>query len=304
MKRFQKFLGIYSALTLIAGGASASITSVDPVSESDSDSRYAENQRSPHGGLLLVDEQIKPEIEIRWQTSSGERALIGTLAYTAPSGGIVLEGSEEDENVLAYLALGGTRIETGAGHPKGLVIRVGLTKRENELPFFEDIKPGGMIEIHVEGVVVSEPVRYHDGTGMMHLKYAIGDLLACSLPGTARNQYLLSDPKDTLGGRVVAGLNATPGALSGEDSSQSSFEFHFDEAEPTTLGFTVRITYGLLRHLQDPWQSTLPNTFFEPIHLHAEAEVIPVWSEPFDREWELESNDPVEVDSDNDDSDG
>jgi hypothetical protein len=217
-------------------------------------------------------------------------------------GGELLEGAADDENVLAYLTLGGTRVETGAGHPKGLVIRLGLTKRENALPFFEDIKPGGLIEMHVSGVVVSEPVKYHEGTGMMHLKYAIGDLLACSLPGTARNQYLLSDPKDTLGGRVVAGLNATPGALSGEDEESGSFEFQFDENEPTTLGFTVRIPYGLLRHLQDPWQSTLPNTFFEPIHLHAEAEVIPVWAEPFDREWILETNEPDQSDQDGSES--
>ncbi len=302
MMRSRNILGLCSVLLICAGTVSASAPPIDQESELDAVSGSTESAQ-PHGGLLLVDDQIKPQIEIRWQTTSGDRTLSGTLGYTAPTGGIVLEGSEDDENVLAYLSLGGTRVETGAGHPKGLVIRVGLTKRENALPFFEDIKPGGQIEIHVEGVEVSEPVQYHDGTGMMHLKYALGDLLACSLPGTARNQYLLSDPKDTLGGRVVAGLNATPGALSGEDESLGSFVFHFDEATPTTLGFTVRIPYGLLRHLQDPWQSTLPNTFFEPIHLHAEAEVIPVWAEQFDREWELESNEPRESETEEADSD-
>ena len=40
------------------------------------------------------------------------------------------------------------------------------------------------------------------------------------------------------------------------------------------------------------------STFFEPIHLHAEAEVIPVWAESFDREWELETNEPDQSDMD------
>jgi len=56
------------------------------------------------------------------------------------------------------------------------------------------------------------------------------------------------------------------------------------------VGFVVRVPYGMLRHLQDPWDSTLPGTFFEPIHFHMEAEVIPVGAQPFDREWVLEEN--------------
>lgn len=290
-----KRYGLALVCVLIAVCGQQVYAQEDQVDQSDSGSAGTEQLTRK---ILLVDEQIHPSVLISWETNDGERQLTGKLAYTAPIGGELLDGAEDDENVLAYLTLGGTRVETGAGHPKGLVIRLGLTKRDNALPFFQDIKAGGFIEMHVSGVVVSEPVQYHEGTGMMHLKYALGDLLACSLPGTARNQYLLSDPKDTLGGRVVAGLNATPGALSGEDEQSGSFEFQFDEEEPNTLGFTVRIPYGLLRHLQDPWQSTLPNTFFEPIHLHAEAEVIPVWAEPFDREWELETNEPDQSDLD------
>ncbi len=290
-----KRYGLALVCVLIAVCGQQVYAQEDQVDQSDSGSAGTEQLTRK---ILLVDEQIHPSVLISWETNDGERQLTGKLAYTAPVGGELLDGAEDDENVLAYLTLGGTRVETGAGHPKGLVIRLGLTKRDNALPFFEDIKAGGFIEMHVSRVVVSEPVQYHEGTGMMHLKYAIGDLLACSLPGTARNQYLLSDPKDTLGGRVVAGLNATPGALSGEDEQSGSFEFQFDKDEPNTLGFTVRIPYGLLRHLQDPWQSTLPNTFFEPIHLHAEAEVIPVWTEPFDREWELETNEPDQSDMD------
>lgn len=260
-------------------------------------------------GILLVDETIEPVMTVRWMTGDGERVVSGAMAYGPPTGGVVLEGDVEGEagNVRAYLALGGSRLDTGAGHPKGIVIRAGLTKVESSKPFFEDVEAGTSVEIEIRGVVLSEPVRFHAGTGIMHLKYAIGDLEACSLPGTARNQYLLSDPKDTLGGRVVAGVNATPGALAGLDEDGGSFEIEIDEDE-MSMGYVVRVPYGLLRHLQDPWDSTLPGTFFEPIHLHAEAELIPVWATPLEREWIVESNEPaveaVEEGSDGDPSSG
>jgi len=250
-------------------------------------------------GILLVDETIEPVMTVRWMTGDGEREVTGAMVYGPPKGGIVLEGDTEGEagNVRAYLALGGSRLDTGAGHPKGILIRAGLTKVESAKPFFEDIEAGSSVEIEIRGVVLSEPIQFHAGTGIMHLKYAIGDLEACSLPGTARNQYLLSDPKDTLGGRVIAGVNATPGALSGADVDGGSFVVEIAE-DGLTMGYVVRVPYGLLRHLQDPWDSVLPGTFFEPIHLHAEAELIPVWAEALDREWIVESNEPVVEEAD------
>jgi len=258
-------------------------------------------------GILLADDTIEPVMTVRWVTSDGLREISGAMGYGPPSGGVVLlsgegEGLDVQSNIRAYLALGGSRVDTGAGHPKGVVIRAGLTKVESARPFFKDIEPGTDVEIEIRGVVLSEPIQYHKGTGIMHLKYAIGDLLACSLPGTARNQYLLSDPKDTLGGRVVAGVNATPGALEGVAEGGGAFEVTVDAEDPTRMGYVVTVPYGYFRHLQDPWDSTLPGTFFEPIHLHAEAELIPVWAEGFDREWIVESNDPVVTDPADEDS--
>ena len=251
--------------------------------------------QSVNSGILLANASIEPTMTIRWTSNQGPRELSGSLPYGPPSGGEILEGSREDGNIRAYLAIGGTRVETGAGHPKGLVIRAGLTKVESARQFFQDIAPGTSIEIELEGVVLQSEIKYHEGTGIMHLKYAIGDLLACSLPGTARNQYLLSDPKDTLGGRVVAGLNATPGALDGSED-HGSINFTIDDQDASKISMQFVVPYAMLRHLQDPWNSTLPGTFFEPIHLHAEVEVIPINVEPFDREWILESNEPVSSD--------
>ena len=264
-------------------------------------------QSSQHGGILVADASHEPRVAVRWDSRDGERSISGVLGYGAPIGGEVLESDTPDDewdggNIRAYVALGGTRVETGAGHPKGVVVRVGLTKVDSNREFFERITPGSMIEIEISGVVLSEAITYHEGTGLMHLKFAIGDLEACSLPGTARNQYLMSDPSDTLSGRVVSGVNASPGALGGggEDSGQGSFEVNIDEDDPTRMGFVVRVPYGLLRHLQDPWDSILPGTFFEPIHLHAEAELIPIGVDPLVRQpWEPEVNpDQDNVDAD------
>ena len=230
----------------------------------------AQTSKKTRPTLLLVDDTHTPSVEVRWTAHNQELSFTGTMPYTAPTG-----GESIGKNVKCYVALGGTRIETGAGHPKGAVIRLGVTKVENQRAFFAGIDPGTAIEFTITGVKFNQPVKYHQGTGMMHLKYALGDLKACALPGTARNQYLLSDPDDTLGGRVVAGVNATPGALDGK-GDHGEMRIEVDPDDPTLVSMFIRVPYGLLRHLQDPWKSSLPGTFFEPIHMHAEAELLPV----------------------------
>lgn len=309
LKYIQSLLGVCAGSLLVLGFSTGAARAQDAV---------LVEETMQVRKILLADDSVEPKVTLRWISTDGPRSYSNELPYGPPMGGEILrndlnqsehQGESADldaqSNIRAYVALGGSRVDTGAGHPRGLVIRTGLTKVENSKAFFERIKPGTGFEIQIDGVVLSEPIQYHEGTGIMHLKYSIGDLEACSLPGTARNQYLLSDPKDTLGGRVVAGVNATPGALNGEErvidqfgSMQGSFLVTIDEQDPTRVSFIARVPYGLLRHLQDPWESTLPGTFFEPIHLHAEIEVLPLWAEPFDREWILESNDPVDqVDS-------
>ncbi len=231
-------------------------------------------------GLLLVVEEQQPTITVSWTAHAREVHYTQTVPYSAPVGGARLGES----NVLVYAALGGTRLDTGAGHPKGALIRLGITKNDASRAFFAGIDPGTDIVLTIRGVRFNQPVKYHPGTAMMHLKYALGDLKACALPGTARNQYLLSDPNDTLGGRVQAGVNATPGALDGgEGHGEVRVEVQRDD--PTLVNMRVRVPYALLRHLQDPWKSELPGTFFEPIHLHTEAEVIPIDAQPLHRDY-------------------
>lgn len=249
----------------------------EPTSRPDLASSDNKLQMVERPGLLLVEHNEHPSVSVSWVVDGQEQGYSGTMPYTAPTGGEPI-----GKNVKCYVTMGGTRIETGAGHPKGAVIRLGVTKIESARAFFAGIDPHTEIEFAITGVKFNQPVKYHQGTGMMHFKYALGDLKACALPGTARNQYLLSDPEDTLGGRVIAGENATPGALDGQEN-HGSLTIEVDPDDPTLVTMRVRVPFGMLRHLQDPWKSDLPGTFFEPIHMHAEAELIPVDVEPLDR---------------------
>ncbi|MBL4698249.1 MAG: hypothetical protein JKX70_05385 [Phycisphaerales bacterium] len=272
MKHFKQLsvwvlIGVLGSLALGAQPESK-FTNLYEISKSESQERPV---------LLLVEHDVHPTVEVNWVINGKKEGFTGTMGYTAPYGGQAI-----GKNVKCYVTLGGTRVETGAGHPKGAVIRLGVTKIDSARAFFAGIDPHTMIEFAVTGVKFNQPVKYHEGTGMMHLKYAIGDLKACALPGTARNQYLLSDPEDTLGGRVIAGENATPGALDGGED-HGSLTVEVDQDDPTLVSMRVRVPFGMLRHLQDPWKSDLPGTFFEPIHMHAEAELIPVDVEPLDR---------------------
>jgi hypothetical protein len=234
------------------------------------DAREGVEQPEPRPSILLADTLVIPEVRVGWVVDGEQQWHDGPREYGPPVG-----GEKIATNLKCYVALGGTRIETGAGHPKGIVIRLGLTKIENAKPLFADIDPGTDITMIISGIRLNQPIKSHEGTGLMHMKYSLGDLEACSLPGTARNQYLMADPDDTLGGRVSQGVNATPGGLDG-NAGHGEIKVVVDE--------NARDVQMMVRHLQDPWESVLPGTFFEPIHLHAEAELITVDAEPFDRE--------------------
>jgi len=278
IESLRTLLMMKNIITLLVWGLIGTIATQTVAVEPESDLAQDTKSLAKRPSLLLVEQDQHPSAEVSWVVGGERQSYSATLPYTAPTGGDPL-----GHNVKAYVTLGGTRIETGAGHPKGAVIRLGITKIEGARAFFSKIDPGTDIEFTITDVRMNQPVKYHEGTGMMHLKYSLGDLKACALPGTARNQYLLSDPQDTLGGRVIAGLNATPGALDGHEGN-GSIMLEVDKDDPTLVTMRVRVPYGLLRHLQDPWKSTLPGTFFEPIHLHAEAELIPVDVERLVRE--------------------
>jgi hypothetical protein len=263
-------------LVFVIGVPMALAVAADPERlESPVESATDEPQLAPPR-ILLADTASEPTVSLAWESSGEQITRIAQRPYGAPTGGEPLT-----DNLRCYVALGGTRVETGAGHPRGVIIRVGLTKIDNSKPMFKKIDPGTDITLIVADVRMNQSVKPHENTGLVHLKYSLGDLEACSLPGTARNQFLMVDPEDTLGGRVSQGVNATPGGLDGAEGHGELVTRVHDDG---SISMRVRIPYAMLRHLQDPWESELPGTFFEPIHFHAESELIPVDAEQLDRD--------------------
>ncbi|MGV6815014.1 MAG: hypothetical protein ACWA5W_08415, partial [Phycisphaerales bacterium] len=232
-----------SASVSASGSTSAATPPIRPPSQTQPSTSGTTEPAKPT--LLLVKQEVHPRVEISWTAKGEPYEFSEIMEYTAPFGGAIV-----GKNVKGYITMGGSRLETGAGHPKGAIVRLGITKIDTNRAFFANIDPHTEIEFAVFGVQFNQPVKYHQGTGMMHLKYGLDDLKACSLPGTARNQYLLSDPNDTLGGRVKPGINATPGALDGA-KDHGEFIIEIDPDDPTKVNMRIRVPYAQLRHLQD-----------------------------------------------------
>ncbi|MFK7883592.1 MAG: hypothetical protein AB8F26_05340 [Phycisphaerales bacterium] len=227
--------------------------------------------------MLLVDAETNPEMTVGWSARGEPVELVDVRPFSSPDDVVLFEGT----NLAGSVSLGGTRLRSGAGHPNGAILRVEIRKVEERRALFAGVEPGSSFTLEVRGVRFNQPVRVEEQTALMHLRYSSADVQACALPPSASSQFLLADPRDTLGGMVAAGINATPGGLSGADGLGRVNAF-IDGDGLVTL--SVEVPYGLLRHLQDPWESDLPGTFFEPIRLHAEVEVLPAWAESIERD--------------------
>lgn len=226
-------------------------------------------------GLLLVDDTVEPVVSVRWMARGDERVWTGSRTFGAPDEAAPVDGT----NLRAGVSLGGTRLEVGAGHPRGALLRVEIRKIETGRALFSGVDPGSSVRLEVRGVRFNQAVAVRPGSAMVHLRYSLGDIEACSLPPDAASQFLLSDPADTLGGVARDNVNARADALGGGPGRGRAEAVVDDDG---TVRLTVDIPYGLLRHLRDPWASELPGTFFEPVRLHAEVEVLPVGVAPLD----------------------
>jgi hypothetical protein len=219
-------------------------------------------------GLLLVDDTAEPRVTVRWTARGQTVERTQARAYGAPEDATPVEGT----NLRAGVSLGGTRLEVGAGHYRGALLRVEIRKIETGRALFSGVDPGSIVRLEVRGVRFNQAVAVRPGSAIVHLRYSLGDIEACSLPADAASQFLLSDPADTLGGVAEDGVNARADALGGGAGRGRAEAVVEDDG---TVRLTVDIPYGLLRHLRDPWASELPGTFFEPVRLHAEVEVLP-----------------------------
>jgi len=251
-------------------------------------------------GPLFIDDRYEPTIMISWVQRDGTRV---ELTRTMPWG---TKNDREDVglNVLAFVAVGGTRIDLQRGHPMGSVVRVGFYKSDPDKPFFADIKPGSSVEVRLEGVRFLEPARPTHGTALQHSQYMLDDLLNCGLDASAIDQYNTAGADDTLGGQITR-QNGRPGVLRvvegelppdapryyqpggdpvGDEDPQpaerfGTIRFSADEGKGT-VSVRAELPYELFRHVRDPWLRTEPETFFEPTHFHVEFESLPLRAYP------------------------
>jgi hypothetical protein len=217
--------------------------------------------------LLLADTSHRPRVQVSWPTRAGRTiTLEGFRPYRSPA-----EKQPLGTNISAYVALGGTRLERGQGHRDGAIVLLGLYKDDAGKLFFQDIADNATVRIVMSGVRMNQPARIHDGTGLMHLRYMVSDLDSCGIDASGRNLFITEDPADPIGQVVVPG-SAKLGMLDGKDGhgkargvveKDGSISIHFE------------FPYHLLRHIQDPYQRTIPGGFFEPTHFHVEMELLP-----------------------------
>jgi len=213
--------------------------------------------------LLLAETDHKPHASIRWTTREGKHIVLESdFGYTNPSDRIEL-----GRNIAAYVALGGTRLDTGCGHPRGAILRVGFYKINKGKWFFDDIAAGTDVTIELSGVVFNQPVTPRADRVLAHFQYIASDVAACGLGGEYNNLYATAAPDDTLTGKVEDGRNARLGELA------DRVEVGVDEHGAVRL--RAALPYSGFRHIKDPWKLTTPGTFFEPNHFHVEVEVLP-----------------------------
>ncbi len=246
----------------------------NPASEGAPSEATEPSQHDAIKGLLFVDPERHPIIEVRWTDKSGIlHRLSGTRPYAYDAERTPLGG-----NIACYAAVGGTRLTKGAGHPAGAVVRTGFYKIDNAKPFFDGATRDTEITVAFKGIRFNQPVDPRPETLVQHLKYDPGDMQACGLPGDAREQFNLVSTTDTLNDRVRPAIDTRQGALDGSADALGDATVAIEEDGSVSMTLTFR--YPALRNLRDPWKSDLPGTFLEPFHFHAEFEVLPEGVEP------------------------
>lgn len=223
---------------------------------------------SNSGPILLVEDAALPTASISWPARKGETvAFERTLKYTSSE-----ERTVVGDNLEMFVAIGGTRLDKGAGHQDGAIVRVGFYKTDVTRPFFRNLANDATITVEIKGVKFNQPVLPHKRTAMQHLKYTLADVAACGLDETAMDQYNTTVPEDTMFGKITP-ENSRPGILDGK--SKGSGSVTLTREEDGTISMHAEIPYALFRHCRDPWLRTSPGSFFEPYHFHVEFEVLP-----------------------------
>lgn len=220
------------------------------------------------GPLFLVDATRTPTVTISWPTSDGQvHRYTAQRPYRSPNAREFLGA-----NLDCFVAVGGTRLDKGAGHPDGTILRVGFYKVDPDRLLFEDIAPDASITIELSGIAFNRPGRPIPHRAIQHLQYLQAQAAACGLGDAALDQFNTADARDSLRGKVTD-ANGRPGALDGSAPDRGRIRVRRDP--DGTWAFVATIPYALFRHVRDPWLRTEPGAFLEPNHFHVEIEALP-----------------------------
>lgn len=217
--------------------------------------------------LFLADDARHPHVVISWPTKGGGRTTLeADREYRSPG-----EKTPLGKNLECFVALGGTRLDKGFGHPAGAIVRVGFYKADFKKPLFDEIAEDARIRVRLTGVHFNRPGTPRPETALQHLKYMKEDLEACGLGLQAMDQFNTASETDTMGGKIQP-QNARMGILDGREGGGF---VRVRAEEDGSISMEAEFPYRLLRHVRDPWLRETPGSFFEPNHFHIEFEVLP-----------------------------
>lgn len=240
---------------------------------------------APRPAMLLVDAEHRPSVTLAWQTKNGWAERTGEFGFTSPS-----DREEIGANLTAYVALGGTRLDKGAGDPSGLIVRTGFYRIDADEPLLPGIVPGGQVKLTLAGVRFNQPVGVRAESVLAHLKYGAAALEACGAPRELADVYLTANASDTLGDRLRDERGLRAGYLAPVESGRVDRPAEVGRAlAPEQLsgscavrlddsgGVTVEVLfpYSALRHVLGLYQEPVPGGFDEPDHFHVEFEAAP-----------------------------
>ncbi|MBK7404876.1 MAG: hypothetical protein IPJ41_09645 [Phycisphaerales bacterium] len=218
--------------------------------------------------MLLADDSRMPVVKVAWTKADGSPvSLEARLPYASPEERVPL-----GENLEVFAGLGGARLEKGAGHSEGAIVRVGLYKADPDRLFFTDIANESSITIDLTNVAFNQTAWPEFDTLIQRLQYKADDVQACGLTVDQTEMYNIASGDDTMGGTILPS-QVRFACLDGSNPEEARAKLSL--AEDGTLSLHVVIPYAMLRHKGDPWSLVVPGTFFEPFHFDFEYEVLP-----------------------------
>jgi hypothetical protein len=220
------------------------------------------------GPILLADDTVIPRATVEWQRADGQRVrLHASLPYASPD-----ERTTLGANLEAYVALGGARLERGAGHPDGAIVRLGIWKVDRERWLFEEIAHGSTVVLELRNVRFNQDVTPDNSTLHHRMKYKVDDVLACGLTIDQTEMFNTVSATDDMGGKILP-TQLRHASLTGQ-SPEAGRAVAWVEPDGT-VSIRAELPYRLFRHKGDPWALEVPGTFFEPYEFDIEVEVLP-----------------------------